>query len=232
MFPKFDAVVDTNVIADIYTFRDVIISNEIHMLDLEHSEARYRRARTRDGLLLAYLLHEQGMLTYGLRQEAVDKTLELAPPDILDDIKVAFTYGFLYFVKGRILGGWVHSIEGIDSNVRGTECDDLFLQRAIDLKVPLITNEGFSQNGTILNKKKSLRVKAEKRGVAVYTPYQFYQNHSLNEKITCRKFLARFSAEASTHIAAQYTPQARKNVEKIIQDMYCFYQFILLGYTN
>ena len=106
------AVVDTNVLLDIYSCHDLVGS-----FDLAHQSLGdgvlgdpsflYRRERARSSLLLAVYLDRIKATTCSLNAEPIAMMLRSAPPMGGGlDLRSDFTTFVVYFVKDHVLSDW------------------------------------------------------------------------------------------------------------------------------
>src|SRR5262245_16783308 len=143
------AVLDTNVLLDIYSGHDLLAAYDNLGTEQPNApELVFRRARARDGLLLASYLHKQRLTTCSLDNEFKNGLRMLAPPTQITDFKCHFTTFFVWFVKDHIFPDWNAAfVEGNDAGLKGTACDTVLLDVARYNALPLITNEGFGVEG-------------------------------------------------------------------------------------
>ncbi len=194
------AIVDTNVILDIYLVNDLF--KAYAKADGDSEEGLFRRARARESHLLAWYLHEKGALTLSLPNESLKLMIKMADPKALHTVESQHAQLSIYFVKDYILDRWRGCyVRGSDDNIKGNACDDRLLDLAEQHRAPLITNEGYSVNGISNDEPGKLRAKAHKRGIKVYTPRQFWDGH-MGERAT-KKFMARFDAMAPKYLQGQ-----------------------------
>jgi len=223
------AFVDTNVALDIYTAADVLRDHErLGIVDLEHRQHVYRRARARESLLLAMFFNDTKAVTYGLHQESKRQVLRASPPDDHASFGTHYTKFFVRFVHERLLPDWRDTWEiDNDAGLQGQECDDRLLALAAEHSLPIITNEGFTPDGFIEDPKK-LRQRARARGLAVYTPREFWSG-KMDEAVRIDQFLSRFCAEASKYISTHRSPpMAHDSLSTILG----YYKLVLLGITE
>lgn len=186
-----DVVVDTNVLLDLYTCKDLFRDYEAMCAGRPESEwvalsrARevvYRRQRARDAILLAVLLNKQRALAYHLQHEFLTLIKRVVPPTDTTSPETHYT-SLLYRLLRRALPNWrqmtddVHpllverGVEPVEGpGLVGNAADTRLLGVAKEWAVPLITNEGFGPNGAVPGR---LRDRARQAGVAVYTPSEF-----------------------------------------------------------
>jgi hypothetical protein len=191
---KFDFVLDTNAFLDIASIHDVapFLGLEASprgrlarasglILDVtpfiagrcvtsDEPSDRYRITRAAAGALLAAAFHEHGCRTLQLRGESFDKLTESAPPfrAAIDGV-AGFPQIVGHFLMDYVLPRWRAHAPTIEEAVASTACDDLLLGAAIELAVPLVTNEGWGPSGASDGDRRKLRRKARDAGVAVFT---------------------------------------------------------------
>ena len=90
--PPVKCIVDTNVLADVFTCADLLRAYERPgATDNENLETHFRRVRARESLLLAIYFHEQGFRTMSLPNEWIRTATRLAPPEDVTNFGTHFT---------------------------------------------------------------------------------------------------------------------------------------------
>ena len=224
------ALVDTNVLLDIYTITDWQREHErCGLEDLDGARFVYRRARARESLLLAMYFNQVKALTYGLNNEVLRTIVRASPPAQQTELSTHYTTFFVHFVSEQVLPDWRHTWEdGNDEGLSGTKCDDRLLVLAEEHSLPIITNEGFTETGTSEFNSRSLRTKAKAHGVPAYSPREFWCG-KLDEKATIQRFLDRFRQHAPHFINANPHPRTAEDSLTIIHG---YYLHVLLGITE
>ncbi len=226
---RVDCIIDTNVIADVYTCASIVQTYQAGPSTKETVQTLYVRARARESLILLWHLHCSASTSWSLPLESTRTILKIADPRAATDFGTHWTTWVVWFVKDYILDRW-NSLSGRDANgeLKGNDCDDLLLETSRLARLPLITNEGYTPSGISAADPKKLRAKAIAAGVPVYTPRQFWSG-KINPKRASRKFLARMDAKAPKFLKGHTrSPQ----VAKTLDVMRGIYQFILFGLTS
>jgi hypothetical protein len=220
------AVLDTNVLHDIFSCHDVFnMYEKVGEDETDGAYAVYRRDRVGGSLVLAMHLHNMGGKTFSLRGEPLRKLLENVDPNADDDFRTHYVKMFLGFVRPRLLGNWypgMPSEEAVEPT--GSKADAFLIDYAKQHGLPLITNEGFSPDG-IRNEK--MRKKAIAACVRVFTPREFYAGR-VDEQSEIRTFLRRFDRRAPRYIAAYSRPVVARDS---LGWMSGYYRHVLLGET-
>jgi hypothetical protein len=221
----FSAVVDTNVILDIFSCHDLdaTYTRLGAAAAIDDRNARYRRARVRGSMLLAMYLNASRATTYSLHAEAVAKLTEKAPPKDTTSFLPAFTTEIVHFIKDRLFSEWVAGTSKEPETARGDAADELLIAKAKYFGVPVITNEGFKPSGIVDEKMRAL---AKGAGVVAVTPEEFYAG-KLDEATAIADFLARFRQFAPDRIRT-----GRKHVPRLLSTVFGYYQHVLLGVTK
>jgi hypothetical protein len=230
--PNAVAVVDTNVVMDMRSCADLVQEYERGASDLAAArtpEAIFRRARVRESMILAWYLHKVGAVTFSLPDESVRILTRMADPSAARDFGTHFTTWFIWFVKDYVLDRWYEGfVPGIDTGLKGSDCDDLLVELCCASHVPLITNEGYTLAGVSASNPKGLRAKALAAGVSVYTPRQFWSGR-IGPGSACRQFLKRFDKQARRflHGFQRGTP-----VVGTLGHMQGYYAHVFFGLTS
>jgi hypothetical protein len=247
--PRYHAIVDTNVLVDLYTPRDLM---RAYAAKLPEDLCIYRRARVREAMLFALYLHETRGTTWSLHHEPVEMLRTFAPPlpdedegetegasepdtrarhgganvEIIRDSDDIFSSSFLtvfvWFVKEHLLSGWDDKSPAEPGALRSDDADLGLLWMAHDHGAVLVTNEG---NATKKPKPDSLRVKGELVGVRVNTPREFVPS-TFDADRAIASFFEAFRAEAPAYIAG------RKDVAGWVGFLLRYYRHVLLGETE
>ena len=208
----FDAVVDTNALIDFYSCHDLYNAYESiaretatgAAFNIENPRAVYRRARARESLLLVLYFHERRLRTYSLHDEFETKLTKFVPPslppgnDPPDEFTQAFTTEVVHVVAPHVLPGWDAQIAQFEEPMAGNRADHTLCEKAQELRVPLITNEGYRESGVLEDVK--LRKRAKEAGVPVFTPREFWEG-KFDEEAACASFFVRLKEAAHQRIA-------------------------------
>ena len=229
--PTFDAVTDTNVLLDVHSCHD--LTTTYNLLHAKLGEAArddlavvYRRARARESLLLAMHFNKIKAATYSLHFEPVDLLTKRAPPAPGGaTMESDFTTVFLHFVKDYVLPDWNMQMPTKPGNESKNDADKAYIDFAKQHGLPLITNEGYGQNGFVEEKMRKL---ARDAGVAVFAPREFYQG-KIDEAAEIQDFLRRFKEQAPTYIEAHRKKHGEDKIGEVFAWIYGYYRMILLG---
>lgn len=217
---ELEAIVDTNVMLDIYGIGDLEDAYE-RSKGADTPDTLFRRARSREATILSWYLHERRATSVSLKEEMLRIFRARADPEKLGTLKSQHVQMTVYFVIDYVLDGWNsaidHSASGSDLGLEGEECDDQLIKLAQKYCVPLITNEGYSISGVSSTDPKKIRAKCIAAGVPVYTPRQFWRG-KIGEGAACRKYLERLDAVAPKYLkghtsdAGPAAVQIRRNI--------------------
>ncbi len=166
------AFVDTNVLLDIFSCHDLAGHYDRCGADAAASDraAIYRRARAREGLVLAIYLHQRRARTVSLRSEPMEILQQRVPSSEGDKFETHFTVLFVQFVFPTILSGWDVSVMDCDDDCAASKADALLVDSARESGLPVVSNEGHSPTGYA---PKFLNKYAMEQGVHVTTPREF-----------------------------------------------------------
>jgi hypothetical protein len=230
-----DAVMDTNVMLDIYSCHDLANTySEAQArrgsVALDDRPMVYRRARARESFLLALCLDKIGATTYSLHFELVALLTARAPPAPGGQtIESDFTRFFVAFVKERLLPHWNARLPQEPGNEAKNEADLALVAYCKEHSLPLITNEGYSHTGIV---DEGMRKLAKHAGVGVFTPREFYQG-KMNEAEEIEAFLGRFRDQAAGHIDARKKELGEDDKgREVLAWIHGYYRHILLGETE
>jgi hypothetical protein len=169
--PLVYAVTDTNVLLDVHSCHDLTTAyNDAYArlgkAAVDDLTVVYRRARARESLLLGMHLNRVKATTYSLHFEPVDLLTKRAPPAAGGaTMESDFTNMFLHFVKDYVLPDWNMIMPTQPGTEAKNDADKAYIDYAKQHGLPLITNEGYGQNGLVDEKMRKL---AKDAGVAVY----------------------------------------------------------------
>jgi len=238
--PKPIAVIDTNVIVDLYSWHDFndhfdsrvsYASSDDVSLDDPVSKMRFSRARR--ALLLAIHLHNTKAITYSL-SESVTLLKRLTQFDAqgkpLDpDERIrreAFTKTFLWFVKRRLLTDWKDGMRVAD--LSSNEADRALVAFANEHSLPLITNEGFTATG--VNPRKLMQRLARESGVRIVQAADFYGTE-MDEAEEAKVFFRRFRKVLPVYKKwyVEKHPSGKHAIDQILRHLDRYYYFLLRG---
>jgi len=232
MDPKeIHAVVDTNVLLDIFSCHD--ISNAYAQFgeltaeqEIDLPPAVYRRARARESLLLAFYFHAQKATTYSLKDEVLAIMQGRVDPSADDTWHTQHTMQFAHFVTNQLLSGWrLASQPSLGAAaLQGDDADAHLVEYAREHGLPLITNEGFGPTGIRAEKMRKLATDA---GVNVFAPGEFWRGQ-IDESSEIEDFLRRFRKQAPAYAAARAKPRLEREA---LDRMNGYFRHVLLGET-
>jgi hypothetical protein len=235
--PKIHAITDTNVLLDIYSCHDVIGAynrayERLGPTAIDEPAVIYRRVRARESILLALYFHRIAAHSYSLHAEVLELLTRRSPPAPPGQtIESDFTTFFLHFVKDSVLPAWRPGMPVMPGNEARSQADQALVNFARSLDVPLITNEGYTQDG-IVDQNHGLRPLARDAGVQVFAPREFYAG-KIDEVQEIEDFLRRFREQAPAYIdvrRASLGPDDRG--EEVLNWIYGYYRMVLLGDTT
>jgi hypothetical protein len=201
----YAAVVDTNVLLEIFSAHDVLEADVEHAWQVDRPKPLRRRARARDALLLAMCLHRIGARTYSLRGELTALIQARVPPGSIDD-RIDYVDVFRGLVRPTALWGWKCRL-GPPDDARGTDADDALIEFARAHGLPLITNEGIAEDGTRSTDPRKIPRKALLAGVSVLRPGEFFAD-KIDTRRETSAFLAAMERGARDFVLAHRDRQA------------------------
>ena len=251
--PHYEAIVDTNVLVDLYTPTDLMRAYASKSREeLDEPDCVYRRARVREAMLFALYLHETGATTWSLHHEPIEMLRTFAPPppdddegesegvaepdtrtrhgganvEIVRDSDAIFASDFL-----RVFLWFVKErlLSGWDGRI--DEARDSLRGNHADAELIRVAHDHGAVlvtnegNATKKPKRDSLRVKGELVGVRVNTPREFVPSTFDADRAIARFFDA-FRAEAPAYIAG------RRDVAGWVGFLMRYYRHVLLGETE
>lgn len=218
------AVVDTNVVLDIYSITDLSRAHESGGDD-DTPERLFRRVRLRESLMLAWLFHVTHAVTVSLPNELQRLAARHAPPDAKGTVELQHMQLSIYLQKDLVLSNWVALMENVDEGLVGSKADAALLDLCRKYRAPLITNEGYSVAG--VSDSHGLRAKAISAGIRVFTPRQYWSG-KIGETST-RKFLARYDAVSKRFVRRQNSTSAVKDAVSLRR---AILQHVFFGHTK
>jgi hypothetical protein len=244
----FSGVLDTNVLLDIFSCRD--LTNEYDQVDfsVDSPASVWRRARTRESLLAAMYLHKVRATTFSLQNEALDKLTAIVPPEE-ECFEMHYTTLFIWYVRDYLLSGWNaqaaapvagsgwHTILSPELLAKVPEllmpghaelakptsnrADAWHIAYAKQHSLPLITNEGFKATGYAPGK---IAKRARAQGVTVLFPKDVYAG-KVDERAEAEAFLARFRKRAPEYL------ETHPSALNALQWMSGLFSHVLFGET-
>lgn len=199
---RLAAIIDTNVVLDIYLFDALDKAYGKAGEGLDSREAFFRRVRARESPLLAWYFHSTGSITLALHHEPGVQMVKQAGPKTLGLLASQQAQISIYFVKDYVLNRWNDKYEpNSDAGLSGEDCDNKLLDLAALHRAPLITNEGYTVDGVTDASPTKLRRKGKKRSILVQTPREFWTG-KMGER-ACKKFITRFDSQAPKYLRDQ-----------------------------
>ena len=218
----FVAVVDTNVLLDIYSCHNIAETyTNVGESGMDGADALYRRVRARESLLLAMYLHKVQARTISLGAEAVTILKGRVPPENRSP-EATFTKMMAHVVVPRVLHEWQAMNPDPPGEEKGNAADDALVAFAKEYRVPLITNEGFTPSGYAVGK---IARRATVAGVLVFFPRDFYAG-KIDEAGEIEDFLLRFHGQAPVYASGQADPDG---ADRFMKFMDSYFRHVLCG---
>jgi hypothetical protein len=221
-FEKPHAVLDTNVGLSIYSWHDVLDAigrglQEDPNATLLHPDVQFRAQRARTAFHLALLFDERSWMTAAPAREMLRLLRTKAPPKTKKHgIKSNFVRFFVYFVKDKLMPGWVAGSNlRAERGLRGNAVDRLCLSWAEQHRVPLVSWEGHGQKG--FDRKKLIPREGAARGIDVVTPEQLLDRSNFDEVEAMRRFIARWDEHATKYVESN--PSSKETL-KMVRSFY------------
>lgn len=217
---KLNAVLDTNVGLAIYSCHDLLnaaapILEEDPTANLTHADIQFRAQRARTAFILALFFNERGWATWAPLNELTRTLMNKAPPvDEEQGPKSNFVRLFVYFIKERLLPGWLDGGDpSSDESMVGNQVDKLCLDWAAHHSIPLVSWEGHGPNG--LDPKKLIPREAKERGIDLVTPEELLNREKFDETKPVQRFFADWARHAPGFISGD--PGAKETLEHFHQ---------------
>ncbi len=222
------AVVDTNVLLDIFSCRDLFEEFESSGAGTDDGKLDEPRlvqlARARESMVLAMYFDRISATTFSLHHEALVLLERVSPPQP-SDFFTTFTTLLIHFVKDYLLPRWRITMP----TEPGVECsnaaDAALLAFAKEHRVPLITNEGYRPSGIVVEK---LRKDAIDAGVPVFTPREFCAR-KINEVDEMDSFFTRFEELGYRYLEDHRRRFGPGNVGTNLDTLFGYYRMVLTG---
>ena len=241
--PRITAVLDTNVMLEIYACHDVLDAHgksldkfrgapELHtsLGDLDvmfEPKVQSRLKRARESLFLALHLHRTRATTVILRDEFDEKLRQLVPVIPSGSFAQSFTSTVEHFLHKAILFDWKVVADASPGTQRSHEADRDLLRFAKAAGVPFVSNEGRRPDGTIDWDAKKIPSRARAAGVTVCSPREFCG--AVDEATEREEFRTRFKTAAEALLESLSTVQQRESWRTAIRRMWNVYDLILFG---
>jgi hypothetical protein len=212
---KPDAVLDTNVGLDIYSWHNLLDIGDKLLKEakteadkravLRHPDLQVRAQRMRHAFFLALFFDHNKWHTLVALNELMRKIRDLVP--LTDAALSNYARMQTYFVRGKLLRRWKAggNIKS-DKKLVGNAVDGLCLDWADKHKIPLISCE--------TNPKKLIPKQAKARGIDLATPEAFLKQQNFDGPAAAQTFLADWDAKTPAYLkqtptAAHFLPLAR-----------------------
>jgi hypothetical protein len=140
-------------------------------------------------------------------------------------MELQFTTVFHYFVKDYLLPDWQPSTTTEPGSEAGNEADRALVAFAKQHALPLITNEGYTQNGIVDEKMRKL---AKDEGVQVFTPREFWLRR-FDETKAIEGFFQAFLDQAPLYMVARRKELGEDKIREVLDRVYGYYRLVLLG---
>jgi hypothetical protein len=213
---KLNAVLDTNVGLAIYSWHDLSnaaepILKEDPTANLTHADIQFRAQRARTAFVLALFFNQRGWATWSPLNELSRTLMNKAPPvDEEHGPKSDFVRLFLYFIKEKLLPGWLDGGDpSSDESMVGNRVDKLCLDWAAQHSIPLVSWEGHGPNG--LDPKKLIPREARERGIDLVTPEELLNREKFDETKAVQRFFTDWARHAPGFISGN--PGAKEALE-------------------
>lgn len=218
-----EAVVDTNVMLDIFSCHDLERAAEIFPVD--GHELEYRKRRAGDSVLLAIHLNEISAQTVGLNEFITQLKTIVPKARAGTSMSSDFTTFCIWFVKDHLLPRWGDglSTEQSDAQLRGNAADAELLRIALENNLPLITNEGVTKAGVIDQK---LRLKAKERGARVFSPREFWEGR-IDPCKAATAFLSRFVEQRPVYLEQRRQKVGEDKTSEVLDWIFRYYHGVL-----
>lgn len=223
-----ELILDTNVAAELYSIGDLLSVIELGsegMLDIPQSRSfQYRQYRMKHSLLLAWWLSRMGVPCAMLGAEHIQLVNgKLATAE--DGLSFRMTTAFVHIVRDLVLGPWhLGALIDVDHYKLKAGADDEILRVAGEDNTPVITWEGYEEDGTFSTKARSLRNRCRSAGIDVATPAEWIARNSVDTETEANNFL-KACDNASWTAQWEGVLDGRKHIDLLIG----FYRLLLLG---
>jgi len=224
-YDKPVAVIDTNVIINIFGCFHVSRHYDEPGMSAEHPKSTYRRDRARQALLLAQHLHNTKATTFNI-YEPMTIVVREVNPEASDTFEHHYTRIFANYIKDTVLPDWTMLQPDRPGNEgKGDKADSALVQHAQDYGVPLVSFEGFTPSGIDSNNK--MRKKATAAGVQLLTPMEFYSE--ADEQLLAALFYNGFKNGAKRYIDEGPAPEVN---HVAVNDVNGYFRHVLFGITE
>jgi hypothetical protein len=243
--PRISAVLDTNVMLEIYACHDLLeahdaatarfkASPDLHTplgdLDVAFDpkvQARLKRAR--ESLFLAMHLHRTRATTFSLRGELESKLEQVVPVDPVgsDARRQLFTGTFVHFAHEGLFPGWNPVFEGVAGPQAGSDADRALLRFAKAGNLTLITNEGRLADGGVDWSPRKIPAQAKAMGVRACTPGEFHGDVDIQAERDA--FATRFQAAATAYVTSLPEEHKRLIWRDLLRRQWNHYAMLLFG---
>jgi hypothetical protein len=224
-YDKPIAVIDTNVVMDIFGCFHVVRHYDEPGMKAEHPKSVYRRDRARQALLLAQHFHNVKATTFNI-YEPMTIVVREVNPEASDTFEHHYTRIFANYIKDSVIPDWVMLQPAqLGDEGKGDKADAALVQYAKEYGVPLISFEGFTPTG--IDPSNKMRKRAAAAGAAVVTPSEFYSD--ADEQLLAALFYNGFKGGAKRYIAEGPAPDINRVV---MNDVNGYFKHVLFGVTE
>lgn len=227
--PETIAIVDTNVLLDVYSSHDLIKTYEmtharVGIKAIDDPTVSYRRIRARESFLLTLYFNKLKATTYSLHSEVLNMMRTRVPPaEGGETMESDFTRTFLWYVKDYLLTDWNATCATKPGNEAKNAADEAYIAQAKESRLPLITNEANGPNGIVDEKMRKL---AKDAGVPVFAPREFYAGW-IDEGLEITNFLRRFTTESHGYMNARRKKFGEDKTSDVLDWVYGYYRLVL-----
>ena len=226
-----EVLLDTNVALEIYTIGDLLRAGDEHGCPeaaLTSSRYRYRQLRARYSTILGWWLAKKRTVAGVLGNEFADLLDKVAPPTGPKAFTISHGVA-LVVMPGVLTGLRVGHLVEVNHLAVGENADSELFKLALRDGLPLVTNEGLTEDGLVTvknNGMQNLRGRCKSAGVEVFTPQEFLALHNVNILEESRRFLDRCTKAVAVELKRPHHPtQAWR---EMIGDLVPVFRMILL----
>jgi hypothetical protein len=223
-----ELILDTNVAAELYSIGDlllVIVLDSEGLIEVPQSQKfRYRQYRIKHSLILAWWLSRTSIPAAMLGAEHIQLVVDkLAPVENI--LSFQMTTAFVHIVRDLVLGSWhLGALIDVDHYKLKSNADDEILRIAKEDNTPVITWEGYEEDGTFSTRTRSLRNRCRSAGVYVATPAEWLVHNGVDIPTEAQNFI-RACDHASWAAQWEGVLDGRKHIDLLIG----FYRLVLFG---
>jgi hypothetical protein len=149
-----ELILDTNVAAELYSIGDLlsVIEKEGLANAPQSQKCQYRQHRIKHSLILAWRLSRTGIPASMLGSEHIQLVTDKLAPNT-NVLSFHMTIAFVHIIRDLVLGSWqLGAIIEVDHHKLKHSADDEILRIAKADSTPIITWEGYEEDGTFSKK--------------------------------------------------------------------------------